>query len=140
MAQVKITETVLRDSHQSLIATRMTTEEMIPILEDMDKATSAVETMTKASIRAANTDFISDVSVSIPKSNAGYGIGMANESAMASLASNIYQAVVSGMAMSNGNGNNGDTIITIDGREVFRVVQSEARKNGATISNGGFSR
>ncbi len=36
MAQVKITETVLRDSHQSLIATRMTTEEMLPILETMD--------------------------------------------------------------------------------------------------------
>ncbi len=36
MAQVKITETVLRDSHQSLIATRMTTEEMLPILEVMD--------------------------------------------------------------------------------------------------------
>ena len=37
MAKVKITETVLRDSHQSLIATRMTTEEMIPILEKLDK-------------------------------------------------------------------------------------------------------
>ncbi len=37
MAQVKITETVLRDSHQSLIATRMTTEEMLPILAEMDK-------------------------------------------------------------------------------------------------------
>ncbi len=37
MAQVKITETVLRDSHQSLIATRMTTEEMLPILEKMDE-------------------------------------------------------------------------------------------------------
>ena len=37
MANVKITETVLRDSHQSLIATRMTTEEMLPILEQMDK-------------------------------------------------------------------------------------------------------
>ena len=37
MAQVKITETVLRDSHQSLIATRMTTEEMIPILDKLDK-------------------------------------------------------------------------------------------------------
>ena len=37
MAKVKITETVLRDSHQSLIATRMTTEEMLPILEQMDK-------------------------------------------------------------------------------------------------------
>ena len=37
MSQVKITETVLRDSHQSLIATRMTTEEMLPILEQLDK-------------------------------------------------------------------------------------------------------
>jgi oxaloacetate decarboxylase alpha subunit len=34
---VKITETILRDAHQSLIATRMTTEEMLPILETMDK-------------------------------------------------------------------------------------------------------
>ena len=37
MSKVKITETVLRDSHQSLIATRMTTEEMLPILESLDK-------------------------------------------------------------------------------------------------------
>ncbi len=34
--KVKITETVLRDAHQSLIATRMTTEDMLPILEQMD--------------------------------------------------------------------------------------------------------
>ena len=37
MAKLKITETVLRDSHQSLIATRMTTDEMLPILSEMDK-------------------------------------------------------------------------------------------------------
>ncbi len=37
MAKVGITETVLRDAHQSLIATRMTTEEMLPILYTMDK-------------------------------------------------------------------------------------------------------
>ena len=37
MAKVKITETVLRDSHQSLIATRMTTDEMLPILDELDK-------------------------------------------------------------------------------------------------------
>ncbi|MBE6643912.1 MAG: oxaloacetate decarboxylase subunit alpha [Ruminococcaceae bacterium] len=37
MSKVLITETVLRDAHQSLAATRMTTDEMIPILEDMDK-------------------------------------------------------------------------------------------------------
>lgn len=36
MAKLKITETVLRDGHQSLIATRMKTEEMLPILETMD--------------------------------------------------------------------------------------------------------
>ena len=36
MAKVKITETVLRDSHQSLAATRMTTEQMIPALELLD--------------------------------------------------------------------------------------------------------
>jgi oxaloacetate decarboxylase alpha subunit len=36
MAKVKITETILRDGHQSMIATRMTTEEMVPILEVMD--------------------------------------------------------------------------------------------------------
>lgn len=36
MGNIKITETVLRDGHQSLIATRMTTEEMLPILEVMD--------------------------------------------------------------------------------------------------------
>ena len=34
---VKITETVLRDAHQSLIATRMTTEQMLPIIEKMDQ-------------------------------------------------------------------------------------------------------
>lgn len=33
---VKITETILRDAHQSLIATRMTTEEMLPIIEKLD--------------------------------------------------------------------------------------------------------
>lgn len=37
MAKVKITETVLRDAHQSLIATRMTTDEMRPILSTIDK-------------------------------------------------------------------------------------------------------
>ncbi|MBQ2766454.1 MAG: oxaloacetate decarboxylase subunit alpha [Clostridia bacterium] len=37
MAQIKITETVLRDAHQSLIATRMTTEEMLPVLTMLDE-------------------------------------------------------------------------------------------------------
>ena len=34
---VKICETVLRDAHQSLIATRMTTEQMLPIVEQMEQ-------------------------------------------------------------------------------------------------------
>ena len=37
MAKVKITETVLRDAHQSLIATRMPSELMEPILDQMDE-------------------------------------------------------------------------------------------------------
>lgn len=34
---VKIVETVLRDAHQSLIATRMPTEQMLPIIDKMDQ-------------------------------------------------------------------------------------------------------
>ena len=34
---IKIVETVLRDAHQSLIATRMTTEQMLPIIDKMDQ-------------------------------------------------------------------------------------------------------
>lgn len=36
MHKVKITDTSLRDAHQSLWATRMTTEDMLPILEHID--------------------------------------------------------------------------------------------------------
>ena len=34
---VQITDTILRDAHQSLIATRMTTEEMLPIVPKLDQ-------------------------------------------------------------------------------------------------------
>lgn len=34
---IKITETILRDAHQSLIATRLTTDKMLPIIEKMDQ-------------------------------------------------------------------------------------------------------
>ena len=34
---VKIVETILRDAHQSQIATRMTTEQMLPIVDKLDK-------------------------------------------------------------------------------------------------------
>ncbi len=35
---VKITDTTMRDGHQSLLATRMRTEDMLPIAEEMDSA------------------------------------------------------------------------------------------------------
>lgn len=35
--QLKITETVLRDGHQSLAATRMRTADMLPVLEQLDE-------------------------------------------------------------------------------------------------------
>ena len=35
---IKITETILRDAHQSLIATRMTTEQMLPIVESWTRS------------------------------------------------------------------------------------------------------
>lgn len=37
MSKIKIMETSLRDGHQSLMATRLKTSEMLPILEKMDK-------------------------------------------------------------------------------------------------------
>lgn len=43
MAKVKVTETVLRDAHQSLLATRMTTDDMLPILGKMDKVVSILQ-------------------------------------------------------------------------------------------------
>ena len=36
MTRVGIMETAIRDGHQSLLATRMRTEDMIPALEEMD--------------------------------------------------------------------------------------------------------
>jgi pyruvate carboxylase subunit B len=37
MPRLKITDTVLRDAHQSLLATRMRTEDMLPICDRLDK-------------------------------------------------------------------------------------------------------
>src|SRR5574341_697149 len=34
---VKLTETVLRDAHQSLLATRMRTEDMLPVADKLDR-------------------------------------------------------------------------------------------------------
>ena len=51
---VKIMETVLRDGHQSLIATRMTTEQMLPIVDKMDQVGyHAVEVWGGATFDAA---------------------------------------------------------------------------------------
>lgn len=38
MSKIKIMETCLRDGHQSLMATRLKTEEILPVVETMDKA------------------------------------------------------------------------------------------------------
>ena len=35
--KVMITDTILRDAHQSQAATRMRTEEMLPVLEQLDE-------------------------------------------------------------------------------------------------------
>ena len=37
MANIKITDTTLRDAHQSLIATRMPTDEMLPIVDKIEQ-------------------------------------------------------------------------------------------------------
>lgn len=37
MSKIKITDTSLRDAHQSLWATRMTIDDMLPVLEDLDE-------------------------------------------------------------------------------------------------------
>ena len=37
MAKVNITDTILRDGHQSQAATRMRTDEMLPACEKLDK-------------------------------------------------------------------------------------------------------
>ena len=103
------------------------------------KATEAASQMARLSLQAAD-GFISDRQVSIPTSNVGYGVGAMNEGAMASLASNIYQAIISGISASGIADNDRDVKVIIDGREIFKVVQSEERKNGAKISNGAFSR
>ena len=44
---VKIVETVLRDAHQSLIATRMPTEEMLPIIDALADFGNYYKTLVK---------------------------------------------------------------------------------------------
>ena len=35
---IEVTELALRDAHQSLLATRMAMEDMVPVCEDLDNA------------------------------------------------------------------------------------------------------
>ncbi|MBR6984162.1 MAG: hypothetical protein IKH75_11685 [Ruminococcus sp.] len=103
-------------------------------------ASDAAKDMANSALKAvetANDTLTSDMSVPAT-TNAGYGVGVANEGALMTLASNIYNAVVSGVA-GIGNGTGGDTIVMIDGKEVFRVVKKEERKSGIAIGNGAFT-
>jgi len=103
-------------------------------------ASDAAKDMANSALKAvetANDTLTSDMSVPAT-TNAGYGVGVANEGALMTLASNIYNAVVSGVA-GIGSGVGGDTIVMIDGKEVFRVVKKEERKSGIAIGNGAFT-
>ena len=104
------------------------------------KAAEAANDMAEKSVKAAKISNNMFGGFSVPTSNnAGYNIGAMNNGAMASLASNMYQAVVSGMsAVALADGDR-DVKIIIDGKEIFNVVQSESRKRGVAISNGAFS-
>ena len=94
-------------------------------------ATNAAQNMATSALQATmNTG-------AYTSTNVGYGIGASNQGSMMNLASNIYNAVVNGMAGINTG--NGDVIVTIDGKEIYRVVQKEARKSGVAISNGAFA-
>lgn len=105
------------------------------------KATDAVESMARSAVSAVNaSNSMFTSNFALPStSNSGYIMGAANGMAMADLASNIYQAIVSGMTAYGGNTSVGDIKVIIDGKEVFRTVQTEARKRGVSISNGAFS-
>ena len=68
---VKITETILRDAHQSLIATRMTTEEMLPALEMLDKVCNVVNVPVIASGGAGSVEDFITLFKTLPKVDAG---------------------------------------------------------------------
>lgn len=94
----------------------------------------------KVILHGTVADPMSRANISLPTStNAGYGIAGANGEAMASLASSVYQAVVNGMATANLNGDR-ETNIIIDGKAVFKAVETEKRKRGVAVGNGTFSR
>ena len=70
---IKITETILRDAHQSLIATRMTTEQMLPIVDKMDQVGfHAVECWGGATFDASLRFFKEDPWERLRKLRAGF--------------------------------------------------------------------
>ena len=70
---IKITETILRDAHQSLIATRMTTEQMLPIVDKMDQVGfHAVECWGGATFDASLRFLKEDPWVRLRKLRAGF--------------------------------------------------------------------
>lgn len=102
-------------------------------------AGEALDAMSNAS--KISNSIITGGAISVSTSaNAGYGIGAANGMAMESLASNIYQAVVSGISNASANTESSDIKVIIDGKEVFKAVQAESRKRGVAVSNGIYSR
>ncbi len=71
--KVQITETVLRDAHQSLIATRMTTDEMLPAVPMLDEiGYRAVECWGGATFDAALRFLHEDPWVRLRKFRAGF--------------------------------------------------------------------
>lgn len=92
-------------------------------------AENAARDMARSSLAAVET------ANAYTTSNAGYGIGASNQGAMADFMSNMYNAFASAMT---GINTKGDTIVMIDGKEVFRVVQKQARDSGVAIGNGAF--
>ena len=48
---IKITEVVLRDAHQSLLATRMTMDEMRPILPEMTRSLTSPSSAGRCDLR-----------------------------------------------------------------------------------------
>lgn len=106
----------------------------------LNALTSASDMSNKIILNGKIANPMASRAVSMPTVNSGYAIGVANEGAMAALASKIYQAVVSGMSAVKEDGEKPDIKVIIDGKEVFKAVQTESRKRGVAISNGTFSR
>ena len=93
-------------------------------------AENAAKDMARSSLAAVET------ANAYTTSNAGYGIAASNQGAMADFMSNMYNAFASAMTGINAKG---DTIVMIDGKEVFKVVQKQARDSGVAIGNGAFA-